>query len=111
GTAVTARLRAATADVNKTGTGPHSTAAPTLVDWGDDTHVITTPGIRECGLWEITPETLRESFPEFQEAAEWCRFNDCTHLPEPDCEVKRRVERGEINPARYETYVRLAEEL
>jgi len=110
--ALDARLQLATGDVHKKrGTGRHTTSASTLVDLGGETYVIDTPGIREFGLWDITPEALREAFPEFGEAAEWCRFNDCTHLHEPDCEVKRRVERGEINPARYETYVRLAEEL
>jgi ribosome biogenesis GTPase len=109
--ALDARLRLATADVQKKrGTGRHTTTASTLFDLGAETYVIDTPGIREFGLWDITPESLREAFPEFREAADSCRFNDCTHLHEPDCEVKRRVERGEIHPARYETYVRLATE-
>ena len=108
--ALDSSLQLATADVKKRGTGRHTTTASTLFDLGNDTYVIDTPGIREFGLWDITPETLREAFPEFEEAREWCRFNDCTHLHEPDCEVKRRVERGEINPARYETYVRLSQE-
>jgi ribosome biogenesis GTPase len=109
--ALDARLQLATADVHKKGSGRHTTTASTLIDLGDQTYVIDTPGIREFGLWDLTPESLREAFPEFQEAAEWCRFNDCSHLHEPDCEVKRRVEGGEINPARYETYVRLSEDL
>ena len=110
--ALDARLQLATADVNrKRGTGRHTTTASTLFDLGADTYVIDTPGIREFGLWDITPETLRAAFPEFDEAAEWCRFNDCTHLHEPDCEVKKRVERGDISPARYETYARLSEDL
>jgi len=109
--ALDATLSLATADVHKKGTGRHVTTSSTLFDLGDDTYVIDTPGIREFGLWDLTPQSLRESFPEFQEAAEWCRFNDCSHLHEPDCEVKRRVESGEINPARYDAYVRLAEDL
>jgi ribosome biogenesis GTPase len=109
--ALDASLSLATADVHKKGTGRHTTTSSTLFDLGDDTYVIDTPGIREFGLWDVTPEALRESFPEFQEAAEWCRFNDCTHLHEPDCEVKRRLERGEIHRVRYDTYVRLAEDL
>jgi ribosome biogenesis GTPase len=109
--ALDARLNLATADVKKRGTGRHTTSASTLIDLGNDTYVIDTPGIREFGLWDITPQSLRQSFPEFEEAAEWCRFNDCTHLHEPDCEVKRRVGRGEINPARYDAYVRLANDL
>jgi ribosome biogenesis GTPase len=109
--ALDASLSLATGDVHKKGTGRHTTSASTLFDLGAETYVIDTPGIREFGLWNITSESLRESFPEFQEAAEWCRFNDCTHLHEPDCEVKRRVVRGEIHRARYDTYVRLSEDL
>ena len=110
--ALDVRLRLTTASVHeKHGTGRHTTTASTLIDLGDETYVIDTPGIREFGLWDITPQALREAFPEFEEAAEWCRFNDCAHTHEPDCEVKKRVERGEINPARYEAYTRLAQEI
>jgi ribosome biogenesis GTPase / thiamine phosphate phosphatase len=105
------RLKIATGDLHKRGTGRHTTTTSTLHDLGDDTYVIDTPGIREFGLWDITPGELRDYFPEFAEAAESCRFNDCTHLHEPDCEVKDRVARGEINPARYDTYARLVKDL
>jgi ribosome biogenesis GTPase / thiamine phosphate phosphatase len=105
------RLELATADVHKGGTGRHTTTASTLFDLGGGTYLIDTPGIREFGLWDLQRDTLRDYFPEFAEAAEWCRFNDCSHLHEPDCEVKRRVERGEISRARYETYARLAADL
>jgi ribosome biogenesis GTPase len=109
--ALDARLNLATADVHKRGTGRHTTSASTLFDLGNETYVIDTPGIREFGLWNLTLDSLGDYFPEFQEAAEWCKFNDCTHLHEPDCEVKRRAERREINPARYDTYVRLATDI
>ncbi len=105
------RLNLATGDVRKRGTGRHTTSASTLHDLGGDTIVIDTPGVREFGLWDLTLPELRQSFPEFEEASEWCRFNDCTHLHEPDCEVKRRVESGKIDRARYDAYVRLAKEM
>ena len=105
------RLQVVTGELHKGGSGRHTTTASTLHDLGDDTYVIDTPGIREFGLWDLKPEELREYFPDFAEAAERCRFNDCAHLHEPGCEVKARVAHGEINPARYETYVRLASDL
>lgn len=109
--ALDSRLKLATKEVHKRGTGRHSTTASTLYDFGDGTYLIDTPGIREFGLWDLDRESLRDYFPEFAEAAELCRFNDCSHVHEPDCEVKDRVERGEINRARYETYVRLYNDL
>ena len=91
----------------KRATGRHTTSASTLYDFGDGTYLIDTPGIREFGLWDLDRASLRDYFPEFEEASEHCRFTDCTHVHEPDCEVRDRVERGELNAARYETYVRL----
>lgn len=109
--ALDARLRIATGDLHRRGTGRHTTSSSTLYDFGEETYLIDTPGIRELGLWDLTPEALREAFPEFQEAAELCRFNDCSHLHEPGCEVKEQVEDGKISRARYDTYVRLSEDL
>ena len=91
----------------KRGTGRHTTSASTLYDFGGGTFLIDTPGIREFGLWDLDRDSLRDYFPEFEEPAELCRFTNCTHVHEPDCEVKERVARGELNAARYETYARL----
>jgi len=104
-------LQIATNTLHRRGTGRHTTSASTLFDFGDGTYLIDTPGIREFGLWDLDRDSLRGYFPEFQEPADSCRFNDCTHVHEPDCEVKDRVERGEINRARYDTYVRLYNDL
>jgi ribosome biogenesis GTPase len=106
------RLQIATGGLHaKRGTGRHTTTSSTLHDLGGGTFVIDTPGIREFGLWSLDRDTLREYFPELAGAAELCRFNDCTHLHEPGCEVKARVAAGEIHPARYDAYVRLSEEI
>jgi ribosome biogenesis GTPase len=105
------RLQLATKTLHRRGTGRHTTTRSTLHDFGEGTYLIDTPGIREFGLWDLDRESLRDYFPEFAEASESCRFTDCTHVHEPDCEVKRRVEAGELDRARYETYARLYEDL
>jgi ribosome biogenesis GTPase len=105
------RLQIATGELHRRGTGRHTTTTSTLHDLGGGTLLIDTPGIREFGLWDLEPDTLRDYFPEFAEAAEYCRFNDCTHLHEPQCEVKERVASGQISAARYDAYVRLSEDL
>lgn len=104
-------LQIATNTLHRRGTGRHTTSASTLYDFGEGTYLIDTPGIREFGLWDLDRESLRDYFPELDEPAESCRFTDCTHVHEPDCEVKDAVERGEVSRARYETYVRLYEDL
>ncbi|MGH9456488.1 MAG: ribosome small subunit-dependent GTPase A [Thermoanaerobaculia bacterium] len=95
----------------KTRTGRHTTTRSTLYDLGNGTRVIDTPGIREFGLWQVDPRELRFYFPEFQEPARSCRFNDCVHDEEPDCGVKAAVEEGRIDADRYANYIKLLEEL
>lgn len=109
--ALDTHLQLAVNTLHKRGTGRHTTTASTLHDFGDGTYLIDTPGIREFGLWDLDRQSLRDYFPEFEEPAQFCKFNDCTHVHEPKCEVKNRVERGEMNRARYETYLRLYEDL
>ena len=110
--ALDSKLQLATGGLHhKRGTGRHTTSASTLYDFGGGTYLIDTPGIREFGLWDLDRDSLRDYFPELDEPSELCRFTDCTHVHEPDCEVKDRVERGELNEARYETYVRLWSDL
>lgn len=104
-------LQIATNTLHRRGTGRHTTSASTLYDFGEGTYLIDTPGIREFGLWDLDRDSLRDYFPELDEPAESCRFTDCTHVHEPDCEVKDAVERGEVSRARYETYVRLWQDL
>jgi len=105
------RLQLATNTLHRRGTGRHTTSASTLYDFGGGTYLIDTPGIREFGLWDLDRTSLRDYFPEFEEATELCRFTDCSHVHEPDCEVKRRVEEGTLSRARYDTYVRLYNDL
>lgn len=109
--AIDASLQLATNALHRRGTGRHTTSASTLYDMGGGTWLIDTPGIREFGLWDLNRDFLRDYFPEFDDPSQSCRFNDCSHLHEPQCEVKRRVEEGELSRARYDTYVRLHEDL
>ena len=93
------------------GTGTHTTRLAALYTLGAGTSIIDTPGIREFGLWALDVETLKSYFPEFDDLAVDCRFNDCSHTHEPDCAIKDAVEAEEISEARFDTYLRLMDEL
>ncbi|AHG92068.1 ribosome biogenesis GTPase RsgA [Gemmatirosa kalamazoonensis] len=73
--------------------------------------VVDTPGLREIGLWGLPVESLDTCFPEFRAYLERCRFADCAHLAEPECAVRAAVQAGEVSAARYDSYVKLREEL
>ncbi len=95
----------------KTGKGKHTTTNVTVFQLDGGALVADTPGFRELGFWRIRPGDLDQLFPEFREHASKCRFRGCNHVPEPGCAVKDAVAKGEIDPGRYESYLRLLDEL
>ena len=105
---------AATGAVSESrGTGRHTTTRSSLYTLDGDIRLIDTPGIREFGLWNLTAETLRDYFPDFDDYAGACRFHNCTHSHEPSCAVRDGAENAdeELSAARYRTYLRILETL
>ena len=85
--------------------GRHTTTYAEMFDLDSNIKIIDTPGIRGFGLVDITKYELGDFFPEFFEAKQKCKFKNCLHLDEPDCNVKIKVKKGEIYQSRYNTYL------
>jgi ribosome biogenesis GTPase / thiamine phosphate phosphatase len=94
--------------VNK---GRHTTVGAVLHPLPGGGFVADTPGLREVGLWGIAAGDVAHCFPEFRPLLNHCRFADCTHVVEPDCAVKEAVSAGTVSASRYESYVKLRQEL
>ncbi len=72
--------------------------------------IIDTPGLRGFGLVDLEKEEIALYFPEMLRAGRKCFFTPCTHTHEPDCAVKEAIEKGEISPERYNSYLGMLEE-
>jgi len=68
---------------------------------------VDTPGLKAFALWDIEPEEVDAYFPEIRQRVAGCAFSDCSHMHEPGCAVVQAVERGEISPLRYDSYLRI----
>lgn len=90
-----------------TGKGRHATTNVEMIDLPGGGGIIDTPGMREFGLMDIEPHALGRYFPEFRRYLSRCAYNPCTHDHEPDCGVKRAVEKGRIFEDRYVSYLYL----
>ena len=91
--------------------GRHTTSSAELhaLDGPMGGHVADTPGLREIGLWHVTPEQMAWGFLEFRPYLGACRFANCSHGPEPGCAVRAAVASGAISAARHDSYRRLVE--
>lgn len=76
-----------------------------------DGWIVDTPGIRVFRLYGINSAELADLFPEFAPYAKGCQFQGCSHTHEPDCAVFDAVDRGDLAPTRYASYLEILDEL
>lgn len=108
--AVVPGLNLATGEVSQLlSKGRHTTTVAELLPLNlpGGGYVADTPGIREIGIWNLPPEDLDWCYRELRPFLGECYFAGCTHIHEPDCAVREAVVQGAVDPARYESYVKL----
>ena len=96
----------------KLGRGRHTTRHVELYSLGEDTYVADTPGFSSFDTDQmdiILKENLQYAFPDFGPYIGQCRFDDCSHRKEPGCAVRAALESGDIEPTRYDSYLKLYE--
>ena len=102
------KLNLKTQSVSKsTNKGQHTTTFAQMYDIDQNTRVIDSPGIKGFGLVDMKKNEIYRYFPELLEASKNCRFKNCIHVDEPECDVKRRLVTSEISNYRYESYINL----
>ena len=96
----------------KLGRGRHTTRHVELYRLAEDTYVADTPGFSSFDTDQmdvILKENLQYAFPDFGPYIGSCQFHDCSHRKEPGCAVTAALAAGEIEPTRYDSYLRLYE--
>lgn len=91
--------------------GRHTTRHSQVIPVEKDTFLVDTPGFSSLYLFDMEEEELKGYFPEFRKYEDYCRFQGCRHIHEPDCGVKEALSRQEISSLRYEDYLELYQEL
>lgn len=105
-------LQLRTAEISaKVRRGKNTTVSAVMLPLDGGGYLVDTPGFSEVGLWGVNPAELGDCFPEFRPWLGDCRYADCRHRREPGCRIREAVERGEIDPSRYESYQTLFEEI
>ena len=107
----------------KYGRGSHTTTKGTLIHLsineslmdgiqGRTANIIDTPGIRRFVLDDIEGDDLALYFREFLPFVGKCKFGlGCSHLTEPECAVKDAVKNGKITEERYDSWMRISNEI
>ena len=93
------------------GKGLHTTTFAEMYDLTFGGKIIDTPGLREFALMDISKGELSHYFPEMRALINECRFNNCMHISEPGCAVKKAVEEGRMHPERYFSYLNILDSM
>ncbi len=89
------------------GLGQHTTTVARLYHFNDGGDLIDSPGIREFGLWHLTPEQVCHGFVEFSDYLGLCKFRDCKHQSDPGCALVAAGKDNKINPLRLASFQRI----
>ena len=96
----------------KLGRGRHTTRHVALYQLDENTYVADTPGFSSFDTDQmdvILKENLQFAFPDFGPYIGKCQFHDCSHRKEPGCAVTAALAAGDLEPTRYDSYLRLYE--
>ena len=107
----------------KYGRGSHTTTKGTLIHLtlneslfdgvkGRMADIIDTPGIRRFVLDDVEAADLAMYYKEFEPFIGKCKFGlNCSHLTEPGCAIKEAVADGHITQERYDSWLRVHNEI
>lgn len=87
--------------------GQHTTTFAEMFDLDFGAQIIDTPGIKGFGVVDMEKEEIGDYFPEFFALKSECHFNNCLHLEEPKCAVKKALDEEKLFWSRYESYVQI----
>ena len=93
-----------------TNKGMHVTTSRDMFRLPGGSLIIDTPGMREFGI--ALDEGLQTDglFPAIDEFSLRCRYDDCSHTNEEGCAVIEAFENGLLDPAVYNSYIKLMKE-
>ncbi|MBU1009358.1 MAG: ribosome small subunit-dependent GTPase A [Bacteroidetes bacterium] len=93
-----------------TNKGRHVTSHRELIILENGGILVDNPGMREVGIADAT-NGLEITFDLIITHSQNCKFKDCTHTNEKGCSVIEAVEKGEIDTASYENYMKMEREI
>ena len=90
--------------------GQHTTTFSELYRVDVGTTIIDTPGIKGFGLVDLDENKIDKYFPEFLIYKQDCKFHNCIHNNEPNCNIKNKISEGLIAESRYKNYLNMLDE-
>lgn len=90
--------------------GRHTTTRREFLQTPFGGWIVDTPGMRELGMLD-QQVGVESQFADILELGKNCRFKDCEHQSEPGCAITKALQKGELDPEKWKSYLKLKAEL
>ena len=94
----------------KTGRGKQTTTFSEIFKIKNKGTLVDTPGFKDFYFYDIDRNDLKFLYPEFKSENNQCKFNNCNHQNEPDCIIKKNINKS-ISEKRYNNYLSILNEI
>ena len=95
---------------SKTGRGKQTTTFSEIFEIDSKSLIVDSPGFKDFYFYDIEKEDVKYLFKEFIDIQIKCKFNNCLHLNEPNCEIKKNIG-NKIWSKRFSSYLSIIKEL
>lgn len=92
------------------GRGKHTTRHVELINTLGGL-IADTPGFSKISFIGMSKEDIRDNFIEFNKYRDKCKYKDCMHDAEDECEIKNEVNNSNILISRYQNYLKYIKEV
>ena len=92
------------------GRGRHTTRHVELINTLEGL-IADTPGFSKISFIGMSREDIRDNFIEFNKYRDECKYKDCMHDKEDECEIKNEVNNSNILNSRYQNYLKYIKEV
>tara|TARA_Y100000768_G_scaffold385313_1_gene371187 strand:- start:9 stop:920 length:912 start_codon:yes stop_codon:yes gene_type:complete len=86
--------------------GVHTTSISSLYELPNGIKIIDSPGMRDIQILEYGKEQIIYGFEEILKSSEGCKYNDCNHINNEGCNVKKDLLNGVISKSRYNNFIK-----
>jgi len=91
----------------QSGLGKHTTSVTTWFELSGGGAIIDSAGVRQFSLEHMPEADIQAGFVEISDAAQYCKFTDCSHQHEPDCAVQKALASKQISARRFEHFTEM----
>lgn len=91
--------------------GQHTTTFAEMYELDMGGYIVDSPGIKGFGTVNMKKEEIGDYFRDIFAFSASCKFNNCMHVDEPQCAVKKALEENQLSYTRYESYLSMIKEI